>query len=121
MAPSDMAPGDTAPHDTAPDDMRPRRGCSALRGARVGVGGLGREGSAALRKLRALGVEPVLVDDHPTEPGIRATADGGPVALETCEIVVKTPGISPYGPEAARLRQAGAILVGGLAIGRAHV
>jgi len=36
-----------------------------LSGARVGVWGLGREGHANLRKLRALGVEPVLVDDHP--------------------------------------------------------
>jgi UDP-N-acetylmuramoyl-L-alanine---L-glutamate ligase len=121
MAPSDMAPGDTAPDDTAPDDtapddVRPRLGWSDLRGARVGVWGLGREGSASLRKLRALGVEPVLVDDHPTEPGIRATADGGLDALEPCEIVVKTPGISPYGPEAVRLRRAGVILVGGLGL-----
>ena len=94
-----------------------RLGWSDLRGARVGVWGLGREGSASLRKLRALGVEPVLVDDNPKpERGIRATADGGLDALETCEIVVKTPGISPYGPEAVRLRQAGVILVGGLGL-----
>ena len=99
-----------------PGDVRPTLGWSDLRGARVGVWGLGREGSASLRKLRALGVEPVLVDDNPTEPGVRATADGGLDALETCEIVIKTPGISPYGPEAVRLRQAGVILVGGLGL-----
>ena len=100
----------------AASDVRPRLGWSDLRGARVGVWGLGREGSASLRKLRALGVEPVLVDDSPSGQGVLATADGGLDALETCEIVVKTPGISPYGPEAVRLRQAGVILVGGLGL-----
>src|SRR6202046_1190374 len=97
-------------------DERPRLGWSDLRGARVGVWGLGREGGASLRKLRTLGVEPVLVDDNPGEPGIPAPAGGGPDALAACEIVVKTPGISPYGPEAVRLRQAGVILVGGLGL-----
>src|SRR5580698_1212640 len=111
-----MASGDTASSDTAPGDVRPRLGWSDLRGARVGVWGLGREGSASLRKLRELGVEPVLVDDNPTEPEVRATADGGLDALAACEIVIKTPGISPYGPEAAGLRQAGVILVGGLGL-----
>src|ERR1700733_9255629 len=100
----------------AASDVRPRLGWSDLRGARVGVCGLGREGSASLRKLRALGVEPVLVDDSPGEQGVLATADGGLDALAGCEIVVKTPGISPYGPEAGRLRQAGVILVGGLGL-----
>jgi UDP-N-acetylmuramoylalanine--D-glutamate ligase len=98
---------------------RPRLGWSDLRGAHVGVWGLGREGSASLRKLRALGVEPVLVDDSPkpgAEPGILTTADGGLDALAACEIVIKTPGISPYSPEADRLRSAGVILVGGLGL-----
>ena len=60
-----------------------------LADARVGVWGLGREGHANLRKLTALGVEPVLVDDHPPdEPGgprVLATGDGGLAALERCE------------------------------------
>ena len=42
-----------------------RMGWGDLRGARVGVWGFGREGKANLRKLRSLGVEPVLVDDNP--------------------------------------------------------
>jgi UDP-N-acetylmuramoyl-L-alanine---L-glutamate ligase len=100
----------------ATSDLRPTLGWSDLRGARVGVWGLGREGGASLRKLRALGVEPVLVDDSPGEQGVLATADGGLDALAGCEIVVKTPGISPYGPVAAGLRQAGVILVGGLGL-----
>ena len=98
-------------------DPRPTLGWSDLRGARVGVWGLGREGSASLRKLRALGVEPVLVDDNPTEPGIRATADGGLDALAGCEIVVKTPGISPYGPEAAASARPGSSWSAGSASG----
>ena len=100
----------------ATSEPRPTLGWSDLRGARVGVWGLGREGSASLRRLRALGVEPVLVDDAPGEQGVLATADGGLDALAGCEIVVKTPGISPYGPEAAGLRRAGVILVGGLGL-----
>ena len=81
-------------------DERPRLGWSDLRRARVGVWGLGREGGASLRKLRAIGVEPVLVDDAPKpgdEPGILTTAGGGLDALAACEIVIKTPGISRYG------------------------
>ena len=91
---------------------RPKLGWGDLRGARVGVWGFGREGQANLRKLRSLGVEPVLVDDKPAagEAGdehVLATADGGLDALLRCEVVVKTPGISRYGPQADRLRQAG--------------
>ena len=46
-------------------DPRPKLSWSDLAGARVGTWGLGREGQANLRKLLALGVEPVLVDDAP--------------------------------------------------------
>ena len=95
---------------------RPKLGWSDLAGARVGVWGLGKEGHASLRKLRALGVEPVLVDDNPGADGVLATADGGLDALAACEVVIKTPGISPYTPEAGELRQAGVILVGGLGL-----
>jgi UDP-N-acetylmuramoyl-L-alanine---L-glutamate ligase len=89
-----------------------------LRGARVGVWGFGREGMANLRKLRSLGVEPVLVDDNPPAgpEQVLATADGGLAALLECEVVVKTPGISRYRPEAERLREAGVALAGGLGL-----
>jgi UDP-N-acetylmuramoylalanine--D-glutamate ligase len=82
----------------------------------VGVWGLGREGHASLRKLRALGVEPVLVDDQPSGPPVLATGDGGLAALERCDIVVKTPGISRYRPEVARLTGLGIPVVGGLGL-----
>jgi UDP-N-acetylmuramoyl-L-alanine---L-glutamate ligase len=97
---------------------RPKLAWTDLRGARVGVWGFGREGNANLRKLRSMGVEPVLVDDNPvpgTEP-VLVTADGGLDALLRCEVVVKTPGISRYRPEAERLRAAGVVLAGGLGL-----
>jgi UDP-N-acetylmuramoyl-L-alanine---L-glutamate ligase len=89
---------------------------SDLPGARVGVWGLGREGHANLRKLRALGVEPVLVDDRPGDPDVLATGDGGLAALERCDVVVKTPGLSRYRPEVARLSALGIPVVGGLGL-----
>jgi UDP-N-acetylmuramoyl-L-alanine---L-glutamate ligase len=101
---------------------RPKLSWSDLPGARVGVWGLGREGHANLRKLRALGVEPVLVDDRPPappEPGlpeVLATADGGLAALERCDVVVKTPGLSRYRPEVARLTSLNIPVVGGLGL-----
>ena len=95
---------------------RPAFGWSDLRGARVGVWGLGKEGQATVRKLRTLAVKPVLVDDRPNGSGVLSTADGGLDALKACEVVIKTPGISPYGAEAEELRAAGVTLAGGLGL-----
>ncbi len=99
---------------------RPKLSWSDLPGARVGVWGLGREGHANLRKLRALGVEPVLVDDHPRAEAdgraVLATAEGGLAALERCDVVVKTPGLSRYRPEVVRLNELGVPVVGGLGL-----
>jgi UDP-N-acetylmuramoyl-L-alanine---L-glutamate ligase len=99
---------------------RPKLSWSDLSGARVGVWGLGREGHANLRKLRALGVEPVLVDDHPAAEAdgrpVLATGEGGLAALEQCDVVVKTPGLSRYRPEVARLSGLGIPVVGGLGL-----
>ena len=97
-------------------DARTVLGWSGLAGKKVGVWGLGREGNANLRKLRSLGVEPVLVDDKPSDSGTLATAEGGLDALLTCDVVVKTPGMPRYRPEADRLRDAGVILTGGLGL-----
>jgi UDP-N-acetylmuramoylalanine--D-glutamate ligase len=99
---------------------RPKLSWSDLAGARVGVWGLGREGHANLRKLLALGVEPVLVDDHPPAGAegrpVLATADGGLAALRRCDVVVKTPGLSRYRPEVANLTEHGVPVVGGLGL-----
>ena len=104
--------------------IRPKLSWSDLAGARVGVWGLGREGHANLRKLLALGVEPILVDDRPPAttlliPGGRpvlATGGGGLAALEQCDVVVKTPGLSRCRPEVARLTGLGIPVVGGLGL-----
>jgi UDP-N-acetylmuramoyl-L-alanine---L-glutamate ligase len=98
----------------------PKLSWSDLAGARVGVWGLGREGHANLRKLLALGAEPVLVDDRPAGPvdgrPVLATADGGLAALRRCDVVVKTPGLSRYRPEVVQLSAAGIPVVGGLGL-----
>jgi UDP-N-acetylmuramoylalanine--D-glutamate ligase len=103
---------------------RPKLSWSDLADARAGIWGLGREGHANLRKLLALGVEPVLVDDRPAGPTlpipggrpVLATADGGLAALQRCDVVVKTPGLSRYRPEVAELSAAGIPVVGGLGL-----
>jgi UDP-N-acetylmuramoylalanine--D-glutamate ligase len=100
---------------------RPTICWSDLPGRRVGLWGLGVEGRASLRKLAALGVEPVLVDDAPPPGGLDGrpvlpTAAGGVDALAACEVVVKTPGISRHRPEMARLAGAGVAVVGGLGL-----
>jgi UDP-N-acetylmuramoylalanine--D-glutamate ligase len=67
-----------------------------------------------------LGVEPVLVDDRPSGPvdgrQVLRTDRGGLEALAACDVVVKSPGISRYRPEVARLVGAGVAVTGGLAL-----
>ena len=58
-------PGGPELHPERVPMTAPKLSWSDLAGARAGVWGLGREGRANLRKLLALGVEPVLVDDRP--------------------------------------------------------
>jgi UDP-N-acetylmuramoyl-L-alanine---L-glutamate ligase len=101
--------------------MRPTIAWSELRGAAVGVWGLGVEGLASVRKLGTLGVSPVLVDDHPPAQAVAnrlvlATADGGLDALARCEVVVKSPGISRYRDDLRRLEALGIPVVGGLGL-----
>ena len=45
-----------------------------------------------------------------------ATADGGLAALQRCDVVVKTPGLSRYRPEVAHLSRQGIPVVGGLGL-----
>lgn len=100
---------------------RPTISWSELACRTVGVWGLGVEGRANLRKLAALGVTPVLVDDHPPTGGVDghevlATGAGGLDALRRCDAVVKTPGISRYRPEVAAIEAGGTPVVGGLGL-----
>ncbi len=92
---------------------------SDLPGRRVGLYGLGVEGMASLRRCRALDIDPVLVDDSPsaaTDLGVLETSAGGLPALAGCEVVIKSPGISRYGPVVSALRDAGVTVVGGLGL-----
>ena len=94
---------------------------SDLRGSRAGVWGLGREGMANWRKLGLLGAERIAVDDQPAMTDIDgvpllATGTGGIEALQRCDVVVKTPGLSRYRPEVARLEELGIPVVGGLGL-----
>jgi len=103
--------------------MPPRISWPALADAAgpIGVWGLGVEGGASLRRLQAMGRVPVLVDDAPGAPtlaGIEVltTERGGLDALGTCEVVVKSPGISRYRLEVAQLEGAGVAVCGGLGL-----
>ncbi|MGO8824769.1 MAG: UDP-N-acetylmuramoyl-L-alanine--D-glutamate ligase [Acidimicrobiales bacterium] len=101
--------------------MHPPISWPALADASVGVWGLGVEGRASFRRLRAMGRVPVLVDDAagmPTVDGldVLATGEGGLDALLGCDVVVKSPGISRYRPEVARLEAAGVTVCGGLGL-----
>jgi UDP-N-acetylmuramoylalanine--D-glutamate ligase len=94
---------------------------SDLAGQSVGLWGLGVEGRANLRRLQALGITPVLVDDaprSPTEGGlpVLATADGGIDALARCDVVVKSPGISRHRADVTRLTDEGVAVAGGLGL-----
>ncbi len=99
---------------------RPSLGWSDLKGARVGLWGLRTEGAASLRRLRRMGVVPVVVDDRPAAPtfgGLRVqSGDAGLDALAHCEVVVKSPGISRHGPQVRALVGAGVAVAGGLGL-----
>lgn len=80
---------------------------SELEGRRVGVWGMGREGRAIARAVeeRLPGTRLVRVDESaaPGDPAVVAD----PAALLACDVVVRSPGISRYRPEALRLAEAG--------------
>jgi UDP-N-acetylmuramoylalanine--D-glutamate ligase len=85
------------------------------------VWGLGVEGGANLRKLRSMGLSPVVADDHPAAGSVDGlavlrTGAGGWDALARCEVVVKTPGISRYRPDVVALEAQGVLVAGGLGL-----
>jgi len=99
----------------------PKISWSDLAGHAVGLWGLGVEGQANLRKVRAMGITPVLVDDRPAGDRldglpVMSTADAGLAALARCDVVVKAPGISRHREDVAYLVQSGVAVAGGLGL-----
>lgn len=95
-------------------------GWAGLAGRRVGLWGIGVEGSATLARLEADGLEPAAVvapvagevDGH----RVVALDDGGLELLQGCDVVIKSPGISPYDEPARAVAGAGVRLTSGLAL-----
>ncbi|MGH9088941.1 MAG: UDP-N-acetylmuramoyl-L-alanine--D-glutamate ligase, partial [Acidimicrobiales bacterium] len=117
---AELRPGAVAGNPPPPVPA-PALGWGDLAGSTVGLWGLGVEGLASLRRLEAMGVTPVLVDDrgpsdatgdHP----VLSASGGGLDTLARCEVVVKSPGISRYRPEVAALAGAGVQVAGGLGL-----
>lgn len=100
---------------------RPSISWADLAGARVGVYGLGIEGTANLERLLALEADVVVVEDSPSAPEshgceVLALAEGGYEALCSCEAVVKTPGVRRRRDEVVSLEARGIPVLGGLGL-----
>lgn len=99
---------------------------SQLEGRRVALWGWGREGQAAWRAIRAhLPGMPLTLFCTPDEVAAAHSCDDALLAVEDevtagrladFEVVVKSPGISPYRPEAAAAATRGTYFVGGTAL-----
>lgn len=89
---------------------------SGLAGRAVGIWGWGVEGQVAAARLRAVGVQPVIVDDFGSGDGVVRFDAGGEEALRSCQVVVKSPGVSRRRSEVVALESAGVQVVGGLGL-----
>lgn len=88
-------------------------GFADLAGRRVGIFGYGREGRAAAARL-AGSCELVLVDDADLGDGVLPTNGGGLLALATCEVVLKSPGIPRRREDVVALEDAGVTVTSAL-------
>ncbi|MCD7099327.1 UDP-N-acetylmuramoyl-L-alanine--D-glutamate ligase [Stenotrophomonas sp. MMGLT7] len=99
---------------------------SQLEGRRVALWGWGREGHAAFRAIHArLPRLPLTLFCRPDEAAAAQADAGGALAIETeasaaalsrFEVVVKSPGISPYRPEARAAAANGTQFLGGTSL-----
>lgn len=107
---------------SSPPDAR-RLGIAQLEGMRVALWGWGREGRAAYRALRRrLPMLPLTLFCGANEAGEARALDDALLAIDTdasvehlsrFDTVVKSPGISPYRPEALGAAQRGTRFIGG--------
>ncbi|HEU4992374.1 MAG TPA: UDP-N-acetylmuramoyl-L-alanine--D-glutamate ligase [Luteimonas sp.] len=94
---------------------------SALEGRRVALWGWGREGRAAWRALRDRGIGPLALfcnqveaaEARALDPALAIEADASAERLAAYDVVVKSPGISPYRPEAMAASERGTRFIGG--------
>jgi UDP-N-acetylmuramoylalanine--D-glutamate ligase len=101
---------------------------SQLEGRRVALWGWGREGRAAYAALRrdtGQGALPLTLFCSEGEveqarslddPALRVETEASAERLAAFDVVIKSPGISPYRPEAAAAREHGTVFVGGTAL-----
>ncbi|MGY0650555.1 UDP-N-acetylmuramoyl-L-alanine--D-glutamate ligase [Luteimonas sp. A537] len=99
---------------------------SQLEGRRVALWGWGREGRAAYRALRAglpaqaltlfCGAGEAASADALGDGLLAAEAEASAGRLSAFDVVVKSPGISPYRPEAMVAAHAGTAFIGGTAL-----
>ena len=99
--------------------MRHQLGWSDLAGRRVGVYGLGVEGQTALRRLEGITDDLILVDDEPKQldgQHVMPLLEGGAMALHSCDVILKSPGISRYSPLFTSLDAVEIPVVGGIGL-----
>ena len=96
---------------------------SRLEGKRVALWGWGREGRAAWHALHARGISPLTLFCNPREaeealaldPALMIEPEASAERLSAFDVVVKSPGISPYKAEALAAAAAGTRFIGGTA------
>jgi UDP-N-acetylmuramoylalanine--D-glutamate ligase len=95
-------------------------GWSGLTGQRIGVWGVGVEGTATLARLATEGLQPqaVVAREAGSVAGhtVVPLDAGGLDLLTSCDVVLKSPGISPYDAPARAVAAAGVRLTSGLAL-----
>jgi UDP-N-acetylmuramoylalanine--D-glutamate ligase len=83
------------------------------------VWGLGVEGRASVARLQEMGITPIVVDDGQPDgggPSLVGSHENSMDGLATCDVVIKTPGISRYAPSVRELEDRGVAVVGGLGL-----